>query len=174
VEAAGQRVPSLSRRAGLCLHPESPVRFRSGACYPGMRSSRILVSARSSPNQPTYESLQGSESWPSTTPRRRHAVHLKNGGRVHRMSPVITLPLQAKATICDPSPLIEPASASTTQQDATCLAHSLVLAARYPKGREDVQQAAERFNGPACSTPDARACERVLRIWMHKHMPGRG
>jgi hypothetical protein len=44
---------------------------------------------------------------------------------------------------------IEPASASTTLQDTTCLAHSLCLAERYPKGREDVQPTAERFNGPA-------------------------
>jgi hypothetical protein len=43
---------------------------------------------------------------------------------------------------------IEPASASTTLQDTTCLAHSLFLAERYPKGREDVQPTAERFNGP--------------------------
>ncbi len=69
---------------------------------------------------------------------------------------------------------IEPASASTTLQDTTCLAHSLVLAARYPKGREDVQQATGRFNKPAWSTPDLRACERVPRIWMHKHIPGEG
>jgi len=43
---------------------------------------------------------------------------------------------------------IEPASASTTLQDTTCLAHSLCLVERYPKGREDVQPTAERFNGP--------------------------
>jgi hypothetical protein len=79
------------------------------------------------------------------------------------MSPVFTLPLRAKATL--PSiALIEPASASTTLQDTTCLAHSLVLAARYPKGREDVQQATERFSGPAWSTPVSRACERVPRF----------
>jgi hypothetical protein len=69
---------------------------------------------------------------------------------------------------------IEPASASTTLQDTTCLARSLVLAARYPKGREDVQQATERFSGPAWSTPASRACERVPRFWMHKHIPGGG
>src|SRR5690606_2215471 len=69
---------------------------------------------------------------------------------------------------------IEPASASATQQDTTCLAHSLSLAARYPKGREDVQPATERFNKPAWSPPDLRACERVPRFWMHKHMPGEG
>lgn len=56
----------------------------------------------------------------------------------------------------------------------TCLAHSLFLAARYPKGREDAMLAAERFNEPAWSTPDSRACERVPRFWMHKHIPGGG
>ena len=29
---------------------------------------------------------------------------------------------------------------------STCLAHSLYLAARYPKGREDARPASERFN----------------------------
>ena len=69
---------------------------------------------------------------------------------------------------------IEPASASTTLQDTTCLAHSLYLAARYPKSREDVQPASERFSDPAWSTLETRACERVPRFRMHKHIPGEG
>ena len=71
---------------------------------------RILVSARSLPNQWTYESLQGREGWPFATPRRCHAILYQNGVRVHRMSPVFTLLSRAEATIV----LIEPASASPT------------------------------------------------------------
>ena len=48
--------------------------LRSGASYPKSTAFRILVSARSSPNQPIYESLQGRVSWPVSTPRRRHTV----------------------------------------------------------------------------------------------------
>ena len=40
----------------------------------------------------------------------------------------------------------------------TCLAHSLFLAARYPKGRENAMPASERFNRAAWSTP---ICELV-------------
>ena len=35
---------------------------------------------------------------------------------------------------------------------STCLARSLCLAMRYPKGREDASPATARFNGTACST----------------------
>src|SRR5690606_22180658 len=69
---------------------------------------------------------------------------------------------------------IEPASASTTLQDTTCLARSLSLAVRYPKGRENVRPASVVFSGSAWSTPKPRACERVPRIWVHKHTPGGG
>jgi len=57
---------------------------------------------------------------------------------------------------------------------STCLAVFLYLAARYPTGREDVKPAAARFSKSAWSTPNSRACERVLRFWMHKHTPGEG
>jgi hypothetical protein len=56
----------------------------------------------------------------------------------------------------------------------TCLASSLFLVGRYPSGREDARPAQERFNGPALSTLDPRACERVPRVWMHKHIPVEG
>jgi hypothetical protein len=48
--------------------------------------------------QPVYESLQGRASWPRPTPRRCQ-VAVASDVRVHRMSPVFTLPLRAKATI---------------------------------------------------------------------------
>ena len=41
----------------------------------------------------------------------------------------------------------------------------------YPSGREDDRPAQERFSEPALSTLDTRACERVPRVWMHKHTP---
>ena len=56
----------------------------------------------------------------------------------------------------------------------TCLAVSLFLVERYPSGREDVQPAQVHFSEPALSTLDPRACERVPRVWMHKHMPVEG
>ena len=56
----------------------------------------------------------------------------------------------------------------------TCLAVSLYLVERYPSGREDVRPAQEHFSEPALSTLDPRACERVPRVWMHKHMPVEG
>ncbi len=49
------------------------------------------------PVQPVYESLQGRTSWPRSTPRRCQAA-VASGVRVHRMSPVFTLPFRAKAT----------------------------------------------------------------------------
>ena len=56
----------------------------------------------------------------------------------------------------------------------TCLAVSLILVVHYPSGREDDRPAQERFSEPALSTLDPRACERVPRVWMHKHMPVEG
>src|SRR5262245_45861408 len=80
---------------------------RSGACYPNRQPIRILVQAPCVGTQPVYESLQGEGSWPSRTPRRCHVTRCRVT-RVHRLSPVFTLPSRAKATIA----LIEPASAS--------------------------------------------------------------
>ena len=40
----------------------------------GSQSTRILVRARRSRDQPVYESLQGERSWPSRTPRRCHVT----------------------------------------------------------------------------------------------------
>ncbi len=53
----------------------------------------------------------------------------------------------------------------------TCLAVFLILVVHYPSGREDDRPAQERFSEPALSTLDTRACERVPRVWMHKHTP---
>jgi hypothetical protein len=53
----------------------------------------------------------------------------------------------------------------------TCLAVFLILVGHYPSGREDDRPAQERFSEPALSTLDTRACERVPRVWMHRHMP---
>lgn len=146
----------------------------SGACYSGCgaSTSQILVSAPSLSNQPIYESLQGSRSWPSATPRRCHVV-LADDSRVHRMSPVITLPLRAKATL--PSLVVNRTRVRKHYATrSTCLAVFLYLAARYPTGREDAKPASARFSKSAWSTPNSRACERVLRFWMHKHTPGEG
>jgi hypothetical protein len=96
-------------------------------------------------NQKVYESLQGTEGWPPCTPRRCHVS--TPDGRVHRMSPVFTLPSRAKATIA-----IHDINRTRVRKHyatrSTCVAHSLYLAARYPKGREDAQPAPERFSGP--------------------------
>jgi hypothetical protein len=83
----GTVVPSLSRWAGLCLHP-APVIHDDHAQersvlfglprrpFPSRKAAtskhRILVSAPPLPDQPIYESLQGRRSWPSSTPRRCH------------------------------------------------------------------------------------------------------
>ena len=53
----------------------------------------------------------------------------------------------------------------------TCLAVFLILVVHYPSGRENDRPAQERFSEPALSTLDTRACERVPRVWMHKHTP---
>jgi len=70
----GTAVPSLSRRAGLCLHPIL-ARPSTGAG----RVIRIVTDPDPSAGsvhrtQPVYESLQGEGSWPSRTPRRCHVT----------------------------------------------------------------------------------------------------
>lgn len=73
----GTADPPLSRRAGLCLHPER-IRERSVLSRDGLAPiagpmPRILVPTLLA-NRSVYESLQGSESWPFTTPRRCHPL----------------------------------------------------------------------------------------------------
>src|SRR5580704_14509337 len=78
VEAGGQRVPWLSPRPGLCLHPCRLIRQACGACYPAeaLFRIRILVLApNASVLRRVYESLQGrAEVGPLPTPRRYHAA----------------------------------------------------------------------------------------------------
>ena len=176
IGGGGGTAGSVSFETGWTM-PSSRSRSRncgSGACYPD-RNLRILVPARVARRQPVYESLQGGpEVGPLSTPRRYRCRRISSRrcpapSGFADVSPVVTSLLRVKATF-----LIEPASVSTTPQDTTCLAHSLILAMRYPKGREDARPAAERFSEPAWSTPASRACERVPRFWMHKHMPGGG
>ena len=95
----GTAVPSLSRQAGLCLHPFI-------ACAMGRMRGVLSAACAADPSagsagcpvQPVYESLQGRASWPRSTPRRCQSA-VASGLRVHRMSPVFTLPFRAKATI---------------------------------------------------------------------------
>ena len=85
------------------------------------------------------------------------------------VSPVVTSPLRVKATHLDRTRVRKPYIPGPT-----CLAVSLYLVERYPSGREDVRPAQVHFSEPALSTLDPRACERVPRVWMHKHMPVEG
>ena len=90
VEAAGQLVPYLSIRAGLCLHP-----LRDAGRV--IRHSSADPSARSGHPQRVYESLQGRHRVGLVpTPRRCHS-QLALG--FTDVSPVFTLPLRVKATI---------------------------------------------------------------------------
>src|SRR5437588_9157806 len=79
-----------------------------------IRQRRILVRAPRSPVQRAYESLQGRpEVGPLPTPRRCHAARSFASGAATGfadVSPVFTLPSQAKATV-----LIEPASVNPRQ-----------------------------------------------------------
>ena len=81
------------------------------------------------------------------------------------VSPVVTSPSRVKATI-DRTRVRKPYIPGPT-----CLASFLYLVGHYPSGREDARPAQERFSEPALSTLDTRACERVPRVWMHKHTP---
>ena len=113
--------PRLSMRPGLCLHPSWDAgrvirciaitltlalsRRERGleVSLPKERDEiiqRILVSAPSSPNQRTYESLQGREGWPFSTPRRCHAVRYQDGVRVHRYEPRFHSALASRGDHC--------------------------------------------------------------------------
>ena len=79
VEAAGQWFRIFRCGLDYAFIPTGyPVGMRGVlyAAVPSLErtSLRILVPARSLPNQRAYESLQGREGWPSSTPRRCHAV----------------------------------------------------------------------------------------------------
>ena len=131
-------------------------------------SLRILVPApprdRFSQSMSLYRAEQRlASSYPSALPR---AAIIGTSGFTD-VSPVFTSLLRVKATHFLESNPRPQALRSRTYM----LSRSLILVARYPSGREDVRPAQERFNEPALSTPDSRACERVPRVWMHKHMP---
>jgi len=166
VEAAGQ--PFRFFRNGLDYAFIRPCRMRGVLSknshpipYPqaveGMSSSRILVSAQPYWRQRTYESLQGRHEIGSLpTPRRYHLPLFPAPAGFADVSPVFTPPLRAEATQVDRTRVRKPYATGPT-----CLAASIILAARYPKGREDVRPAQVSFSEPALSTPDPRACERV-------------
>jgi hypothetical protein len=98
VEAAGQLIQLFRDGLDYAFILVCNRILGCGACYSRLpMQSQILVSAPVFRPQPTYESLQGKQSWPLFTPRRCHAAPKQR--RVHRMSPVITLLLRAKATI---------------------------------------------------------------------------
>jgi hypothetical protein len=68
VEAAGQLICLFRDRLDYAF---TPARSRGRGVLSGVHPLRILVPARSLPNQPVYESLQGrSEVGPLPTPRR--------------------------------------------------------------------------------------------------------
>lgn len=115
------------------------------------------MSAQPSRDQRIYESLQGGPEIGSLpTPRRYHMPPLPVPSGFADVSPVFTPPLRAEATLVDRTRVRKPYATGPT-----CLAASIILAARYPKGREDVQPAQVTFSEPALSTPVPRACERV-------------
>ena len=134
VEPGGQRVPSLSRWAGLCLHPFIACAMgRMRGVLSAPRCARILVSAPPLPGRPIHESLQGRQSWPLSTPRRCHVAC--SDLRVHRMSPVCTVLFRAQATIAFPCLNRTPVHKPYVPRP-TYVAVSIDLAARYPTGRE--------------------------------------
>ena len=149
-----------SKRAGLCLHP-IPLRQWERSVLFWMENSRILVAAHPFPNQPLYESLQGRpEVGPLPTPRRYPGTgRCRMPSGFADVSPVFTPLLRAEAT-CDDRTRVRKPYASRHYVRS----HVIVLAARYPTGREDVRPASERFNVSAWSTPRTRACERVPRF----------
>ena len=107
VEAAGQPVPPLSRRAGLCLHPlqdaERVIRVR-----------RILVPAHPLPGRRVYESLQGRpEVGPLPTPRRCHAA-FSGGNRVRRCEPRFHSALSGRGDHADRTRVRKPSTVRTT------------------------------------------------------------
>ena len=134
VEPGGQRVPTLSSRAGLCLHPSIACAMKSDAGRViRARVARILVSAPPLPGRPIHESLQGRKSWPLSTPRRCHVAC--SDLRVHRMSPVCTALFRTQATIAFPCLNRTPVHKPYVPRP-TYVATSIDLAARYPTGRE--------------------------------------
>jgi len=166
VEAAGQLFRLF--RAGLDYAFIRSIRMRgvlSKSPHPnplpqageGMSSSGILVSAQPCRDQRIYESLQGRPEIGSLpTPRRYRVPPLPAPSGFTDVSPVFTPPSRAEATQVDRTRVRK-----SYATGPTCLAASIILAARYPKGREDVQPAQVTFSKPAFSTPDPRACERV-------------
>ena len=107
----GTADPSLSRRAGLCLHPASRMR---GVLF-AANCLRILVPAHCNRlHQPAYESLQGRpEVGPLPTPRRCHSTSdiAAGGVRVRRCEPRCHSALAGRGDYL----LIEPASENPTQ-----------------------------------------------------------
>jgi hypothetical protein len=150
----GTAVPPLSRRAGLCLHPEQS-RERSVLSEVEMTrmpsALRILVptpSCRIGRSMSLYRATEVGLPSPLGV-----AIHSREWCRVHRMSSVFTLPLRAKATWAVPWLVNRTRVRKHYATGPTCLAVSLYLAARYPTGREDARPASARFNEAAWSTP---------------------
>jgi hypothetical protein len=160
----------LPRQAGLCLHPG--LQPGAGRVIRAIflafedRRHRILVPAPLLPVQPVYESLQGRhEVGPLPTPR-RYLVPPSRHVRLHRCEPRFHFTLAGEGDPIDRTRVRKPYIPGPT-----CLASFLYLVGHYPSGRENARPAQERFSEPALSTLDTRACERVPRVWMHKHMP---
>ena len=122
----GTAHPWLSPRAGLCLHPVDTA-HRSGACY-----SNLL-----DPN-PSAGSF-GPAGLCVSTGQRKLAFHHPSAlprrslerQRVHRMSPVFTSPLRAKATNRVNRTRVRKSSALSS----TCVVTSIVLTGSNPTNR---------------------------------------
>jgi hypothetical protein len=95
----------------------------------------------------------------------RHLRHV----RLHRCEPRCHFTLASEGDLPDRTRVRKP-----YVPGPTCLAVLLILVVHYPSGREDDRPAQAHFNEPALSTLDTRACERVPRVWMHKHTPVEG
>jgi len=169
VEAAGQLVWPFRTRLDYAFTPTQS----SGA-------GRVIRRSKSAASDPSAGSAASSSAglwvstgqawgWPSSYPSALPRTAIFGASGFTDVSPVVTSPSRVKATHLDRTRVRKP-----YVPGPTCLAVSLYLVERYPSGREDVRPAQVHFSEPALSTLDPRACERVPRVWMHKHMPVEG
>ena len=151
MEAAGQLFHRF--RDGLD-YAFTPTKVGGGACYPAQSAAGSWGLPRLAPRQ-LHESLQGRpEVGPLPTPRRYRLPPLPAPSGFADVSPVVIPPSRVDATLVDRTRVRKP-----YVQGPTCLSRSIVLAVRYPTGREIGQPAQVCFSGPALSTPALRSCE---------------
>lgn len=179
VEAAGRPFPLLIE-AGRTMPSSRARRPGCGASYDcisplpgplpkgrGNEKGHNHPSADSSARapQPVYESLQGRPDVGHLSTPRRYPVVASTTSGFTDVSSVFTLLSRAGATI-DRTRVRKPYATRSTY-----VATSLFSSHATRRAGKTCDQLRNVLAVQALSTPKPRSCERVPRVWMHKHIP---